>query len=129
MACNVPQKPMAVLDTIPSEIGLQIMQGVKTQLEFILTDERGEVVDLTLDTVELNVRDYFGGTLQIEKSNGPGEHEDPVNGQTRFAIEKGDISAMTENANWVYEIRRLLPSGDEAVHIHGPFFVSPAVGS
>jgi hypothetical protein len=95
-----------------------------------LTDDLGEPVDLTADTVKLTARDYKGGSLKLQKVNGPGEHEDPTNGKTAFKIEPGDIvDTQTEDTfYWIYEIRRIQASGDEAVHIEGPFIVEPAVG-
>jgi len=98
---------------------------------FILTNARGEAVDITGDSVKLTVRDVKGGTLKLQKTNGPGAHDDPQNGKTSFTITRTDITATPadETFFWVYEIRRIdAGTSQEHVHLEGAFVVEPAVG-
>ena len=115
---------------VPADQCLRIYRNTDSTFEAILTDARNEPFDITLDTVVFTVRDFVGGALKIQKSNGPGSHIEPVNGRTSFDILKTDITDAQDGDRfyWVYEIRRIQPSGKETVHITGDFIVDPEVG-
>lgn len=124
-----PQDEACVAIT-PSEVCLRIVRGTDSTFVFVLTDGDGNPIDLSSDTVKLTVRDYPGGTLKVQKTNGSTEHLDPTNGRTQFTIEKTDIVVPgSDMMDWVYEVRRIDGSGKETVHIAGRFLADPQVGA
>jgi hypothetical protein len=93
-------------------------------------DGDGQPIDITADSVKFDVRDIIGGSLKLTKTNASGSHSDPINGKTQFTIARTDITdTLTDKVTcWKYEIRRILVSTDEAVHITGDFNVHLAIG-
>jgi hypothetical protein len=113
---------------LPSFVDLYITQGSYETFEAILLDGDAPV-NLTNDTVKFSVRDRPQGTLKLQKINLPGTHTDPTNGRTDFIITDTDIPVSTDGAReWVFEVRRINPFGQEFVHIQGCFFVLKEVG-
>ncbi len=129
--CNFcPQLiPTDCVSIVPARICMKLLRDTDATFEFVLTNGRGEPVDITLDEVRLTVREYIGGSIKIEKANPGGTHIDGPNGRTRFSFVPGDITDTqgSDTFYWVYEVRRIQPSGDEAVHITGEFLVEPAI--
>lgn len=115
---------------VPSIEAIRMVQGTDATFEFVLTNGDDEVVDLTADDVVLTVRDEKGGTVQLQKTNEPGDHIEPTQGRTSFDLAHSDFAAelSDEHAFWVYEVRRIRASGKEAVHIEGAFILDKAVG-
>jgi hypothetical protein len=96
----------------------------------LLTNEVDSAIDISPDEVIFTVKDYKGGTEKIQKTNPPYSHFDGPGGRTLFHIDPTDIAIATppRNLAWVFEVRRILPSGLEYVHIEGDFSVSAEVG-
>jgi len=115
---------------VPSVVNLRLVNDADTSIEFILTDGKQNPVDITSDDVKFTVRVTHGGTQKLQKTNAAGSHSDPTNGKTIFKVTHTDITdALTDlNTKWVYEVRRMIAGGDEAVHITGAFIVDLAVG-
>jgi len=115
---------------VPFNQCLRVERGTDMTFEAILTDARDEPFDISLDQVVFTVRDYEGGTKKIQKTNLAGSHLDGPNGRTSFDIADTDITdtQTTDRLYWVYEVRRIQPSGLESVHVKGAFIVEPQVG-
>ncbi|NIQ91000.1 MAG: hypothetical protein GWM98_04620 [Nitrospinaceae bacterium] len=133
MSCDACTKVVgAIVAIVPSEICVEIIRGNYTPFEFHILDESGDPVNISADAVRLRIWDEPGGTLKIEKENGPGEHLDPTNGRTKIYIEADDISDPqgSDRLYWVYEVRRLIGESETEtkVHISGQFIVEPAPG-
>lgn len=130
MSCTTSTTEECV-SVVPSEVCLELVKDADTTFEFTLTDGKSVPVDITADTVQLNVRDKIGGTSKLAKSNAPGSHSDPTSGKTQFTISDTDITDTLLPhivITWVYEVRRIQASGAEAVHIMGKFIVHLSVG-
>lgn len=108
----------------PACVDIILQQGTDATLEVILTDGDGAAVDITNDTVTMTVRESIGGTLLFQKSNGIGEHNEPLRGSTLMVIEPADIPAA---GVFVYEVRRLLQAGTERIHISGTLTIEAAI--
>src|SRR5512133_1243361 len=91
---------------LPAVIDIEVVQGTDNIIEFQLTDSAGVAVDITSDTVEFTARDSYGGTQKIHLDNGVGEHYEPLQGKTRFTLDKTltATAAPTEPAGYVYEV-------------------------
>ncbi len=128
MTCQ-PSMARVSVSVLPSQIDLALVKDADTTFEFGLLDADSNPVDITADTVELNVYDYTGGTSKLVKSNGPGSHYDAANGKTRFTIARTDIADTLEDETtaWVYEVRRVQAAGAESVHLQGSFAVRLSV--
>lgn len=113
----------------PVDLRLSLVRGTDNELEITITDGDGKAVVISSDTITLTVKDDPGGTVQIAKSNGPGDHFAPELGQTLFEIDKADTIAADPltTTYWVYEVRRITGAGDERVHIAGDFVVRPTI--
>lgn len=117
----------------PSVLNLVIERDADTTLTFVLLDALGlHPVDITNDTVKFTASDTYGGTAQIATlTKTTGQHTDPTNGKTAFAITKAIINAAassTKESCWVYEVRRLTGgTSPEVVHIVGELRVQPSV--
>jgi hypothetical protein len=122
---------MSCIEIIPDNICLEVAYRTNFDLVCVLL-ANGNPVDITFDTVRLTVRDYKGGTVKIQKTNGPGEHTLASEGKTTFSIEPADFvdDQVDENVDWVYEVRRIQPApgNQESVHVHGDFGVKLTVG-
>ncbi len=128
MTCDTAQR----VCIRPANIDVCLVRATTNVLEVVLTDAAGVSVDITNDTVKFTVRDGPGGTVEIAKSNGPGEHLDPTEGRTEFTIEKTEIDdevARTTETYWFFEVRRITPAGVENVHIQGRLVITPDVGA
>lgn len=117
------------VDLTPSDVPLKIQKGAAFSLDCILTDNAGTPVDLTGQTVQFTVKTDIGGVQKIFKENGPGEHESPADGKTRFTFTGSEITDAQEADSffWVYEVRRI-DGSTEYVHISGDFIVEPEIG-
>lgn len=128
MADQTPQS----LDLTPEIINLEVQQGTDVTITFQLSDDDGVAVAITDDTVKFTAKDGFGGEVTIEtKSNGPGQHEDPVDGTTTFVLTKTDLTTLTptDQVGWKYEVRRVFAiSLREVIYIHGDLLLMPSVG-
>lgn len=113
----------------PTCYNLSIVRGTLNRLEVVLTDGFRKAIAINNDTVEFIVKDEPGGTSIFTKSNGPGEHSDPGQGETVFEIDETDTASADETryTYWVYEIRRTTIAGDVFVHITGDFIVRPTI--
>jgi len=113
----------------PEEACIRVLRGMDLTIEAILTDGKGRPVDISADAVTLKVYDKKGGALKLTKTAAAGTHLDGVNGCTSFDIAKTDIAETgTTSLSWVYEIRRVEDTGEERVHLTGPFVVDAPVG-
>jgi hypothetical protein len=117
------------LSVEPDCYNLSIVRGTLNRFEVVLTDGFGKAVAINNDTVEFIVKDDPGGSVVFSKSNGPGEHSDPGQGETIFEIDETDTASASETAYtyWVYEVRRTTITGDLYVHITGGFVVRPTI--
>ena len=119
---------MSTVSLLPLIVNLQVVQNTDNQIEFVLTDN-GSAVDLTNDTVTLVMKTNYGGTLKINKSNGPGGHSDPTNGKTRFLLTKTEMqgSNIAVPETWVYQLRRIVAGSlDEIVYFAGDVLLTPS---
>lgn len=120
------------LDLTPEIVHLDVQQGTDNAIEFQLTDNDGNPVDLTNDNVKFTARDEFGGTVTIAtKTNSPGQHLDPANGKTIFVLTKTDLETLTPDSQttWKYEVRRVFAATNyEVIYIHGNLILEPSVG-
>lgn len=126
MTCVIKSK-IPVADLVPSLADIAVYQGSAEAFEVLLLD-RNVTVNIALDSVIFTVRDRIGGDIMLQKTNGPGEHFDAANGKTVFYIDEADLISTDVSREWVFEVRRRLPTGVEHVHIFGRFLVVPAVG-
>jgi hypothetical protein len=128
MADQTPQS----LDLTPEIINLEVQQGTDVVITFQLTDGDGVAVDISLDSVKFTAKDEFAGDVMIAtKTNSPGQHEDPSDGQTTFTLTKTNLTTETpaDEVTWKYEIRRVFASSArEVVYIHGDLTLKPSVG-
>jgi len=129
MTCGTTQ----TIEYVPSALDFRVTRATTNTLTFILVDDDGNAVDISLDTVKFSVRDGFGGTEKIpQKENLPGEHTDPENGETQFTIDKTEIDDETNRTTetyWFYEVRRVQPGGEENVFFQGNLIIIPDVGA
>lgn len=119
------------IDLLPATVNIEAMQGTDITIEFQLQDGAGTAVDITNDTVEVTVKDAFGGTTKIPTiTNSAGQHSDPTNGKTVITWAKEDTApSPADQVDWVYEVRRVLSgSGKEVVYIQGTLSLFPTVG-
>jgi hypothetical protein len=119
------------IDLLPATVNIEAMQGTDITIEFQLQDGAGTAVDITNDTVEVTVKDAFGGTTKIATiSNGPGDHSDPTAGKTQITWGKADTApSPADQVDWVYEVRRVLSGSEkEVVYIQGTLSLFPTVG-
>jgi len=114
------------ISAVATEICMRVSQGSDTEFECTLTDDQGEPIDITLDTVTFTAWDFIGGTQQILKTNLPGAHSDPVNGCTVFSLLISDYPTTSNLLSWAYEVKRIQSGGEEAIHIEGELLASPA---
>jgi len=119
-------------DALPTAQCIEILADTDTELRFRLTDSDGKSIDISLDQVDFTARDTIEGVELLTYSNAPGEHEDAGNGITAFTVLRADINGALdpadESADWVYEVRRIRPAGQQYVHIQGQFLVRPSIG-
>ena len=131
MSCDLAASEESTVCVKPDEQGICITRGTDNVFEVVITDGEGQVIDITLDTIALTLRDKLGGTVQAQYLNLPGSHKDPINGVTEFTIPKAaTATASTYHwTYWVYEVRRIQGITDnEYVHIQGDFVILPSVG-
>ena len=108
---------------------LHLSAGSDFEFICLLTNAVGDPVDITPDEVVFTVKNYKGGSVKLQKTNTPYSHFDGSGGRTRFSIDATDITPDVPPRGflWVFEVRRILPSGKEFVHIEGTFNVEPEV--
>lgn len=117
----------------PTDKNISITRNTDNDLEFIIKDDLGAVIDITNDTVKFTAVDSFAGPTRIAtKTNGVGQHSDPTNGKTKFVIAKEDIDdevSRSIDTVWIYEVRRIKAGAgsDEFVHYMGKLTVKPSV--
>lgn len=109
---------------------LRLSAGSDFEFVCLLTNAVGDPIDILPDEVIFTVKDVKGGTVQIQKINVSYSHFDGANGRTLFSIDAADITQVVppRGFSWVFEIRRILPSAKEIVHVEGVFTVAPEVG-
>jgi hypothetical protein len=129
MADQTPQ----YIDLTPEIINLDIPQGTDHPLEFQLTDNAGNAVDITNDSVKFTAKEAFGGDVTIAtKTNGAGQHTTPGTGKTAFVLTRDDLTTDEPDSQvtWVYEIRRVFDGSNyEIVYIQGELRLMPSVGT
>ena len=130
MSCN-PCDGILVSEVVeqPDQRNLLIQRGTDNTLSVTITDGDGRAIAITNDTVKLTVKTGVGGDLVFDKTNAPGSHSDPANGETQFEINPADTATASETARtyWVYDVRRIDVGGEERIHIRGDFTVEPTV--
>lgn len=130
MTCNPCEGILATeVAEQPDQRNLIMQRGTDNTLTATITDGDGRAVVITNDTVQLTVKTGVGGDLVFTKTNAPGSHSDPANGETQFEIDPADTAAASETARtyWVYDVRRIDVSAEERIHIRGDFTVEPTV--
>lgn len=116
----------------PECVDITVQRGTDNPFEAVITNGEGEAQDISNDAITLTVRESNAGALVFQKSNAAGSHVDGPGGRTAFVIDATDIddeASATAITRWAYEIRRILQTGKERVHIAGAFIVEPVVGS
>lgn len=119
----------AILALSPDCIDIVMPYGTDNELTAVLKDGDGKAVPINTDTITLTVKDGRGGTLIFQKTNAPGAHTDPAQGETVFAIAATDISTADPYSctTWLYELRRTTNGGLTYVHLSGRFVVSATI--
>jgi hypothetical protein len=75
-------------------------------------DGNGDPVDISQDTITLTIAPYRQAAPVITKTNGGGDHENPLGGVSIFVIEPADSAAATVRKHHV-DISRV--AGDSSV--------------
>lgn len=130
--------PHTTVTVGPDEVDIRIVRGTDNSIDFILLNNLdasgGTPLDITNDTVKFTARADFGegSTVKIPtKTNGPGQHEDPVNGRTQFTIARTEIDGEADEDQetvWFYEVRRIAATTlTQNVHLQGKLLITPAV--
>lgn len=119
----------ALLTVEPSCGDIRLPYGTDNELVAILQDGDGRAIAITTDTVTMTVTDGRGGSTVFSKSNAPGAHSDPDQGETVFAILAADIIAADPHTTttWLFEIRRTDNGGLSYSHLAGRFIVEPTI--
>ena len=116
----------------PECVDITVQRGTDNPFEAVITNGEGEAQDISNDAISLTVRESNARTLVFKKTNLAGSHSDGPGGKTEFIVDATDIddeTSPTAITHWVYEIRRILQTGKERIHIAGAFIVEPVVGS
>lgn len=112
----------------PASACMRVPRGTDSMWEFILTDARGEAVNITGNQVEFLIKDKPGGTTKYSKTNQPNEHADPTNGRTAFTIAHDAFDETTTDfLYWLFEVWRIKASGEMMLHISGRFVLEPTL--
>lgn len=131
MTCTVGLRTVTCgqLVVAPDCNNIYMPYGTDNELQAIIKDGDGKAVPITSDTVTLTVKDSRGGAVVFTKSNGPGSHSDPAQGETIFPITPADTATADSYAvtTWVYEVRRVTGGGDVYSHLTGRFIVEPTI--
>ena len=87
-------------------IVLTMHRGDDKIYELTVTNKQtGNAVDITGCTItwtwkeEKEDASYF-----LQKSNGPGEHSDPMNGKTEFTIDAADTASLTAKMTYFWDV-------------------------
>ncbi|MCP4568602.1 MAG: hypothetical protein GY841_13580 [FCB group bacterium] len=132
MECRQKETFINLVNLMPSVEDLQVSRDMDNAIQFLYLDGNSDVVDISLDATKITVKDEHAGTTKLQYSFAAGEHEDGENGVDEINITTAEINAAVTPADdskkWVYEIRRIRPSGQEYVHLTGNFIIQPAVG-
>jgi len=117
------------LSVEPQCFDLSLVWGTDNELEATITDGDGKAIAINNDTISLTVNESVGGAAVFVKTNGPGQHSEPGQGQTVFEIDAADTATASATAwtYWIYEIRRTTAGGDTRVHLTGQFAVRPTI--
>lgn len=93
----------------PVHLDIQIPSKADYTLEFQLTDEDGDVVDIGTETVILTVYRKRTDTVPLlEMTNGPGDHSTPSQGKTAFEFVPSDSDWMEKEEELaLYELWRV----------------------
>jgi hypothetical protein len=115
----------------PSKACIRVPRQTDSIWEFVLTDARGEPVDITGDHVEFLVMDKPDGVIKLSLVNDETEHMDEENGRTSFGIDHHAFDAETgiDILFWVFEVWRIRASGQMALHLSGTFVLEPVLRS
>lgn len=132
MTCDNTLRPPITEDDIVVAPGcgdIFLPYGTDNELVLVVKDEDQKAIDITADTVILTVKDGRGGNQIFQKTNAPGGHSDPTEGETAFAIDAADISTAQpyETTTWRYEVRRTAAGGEISAHLAGLFIVEPTI--
>jgi len=112
----------------PIKACMRMTQGAFQRWEFILTDARGEAVDLTGQQVEFTIKDGPGGNVKYTHTNTPGDHADPTNGKTIFDIDHTAFSESTTDVlQWVFTVERIKATSEVLLHLTGQFILDPVI--
>ena len=113
----------------PDCVNLSIMRATYNKLQVIITDGFNKAVGINNDTIDFIVKDERGGSVVFQKTNAPGAHSNPSQGETTFEIDETDTATANETTStyWMYEVRRTNPVNDVFVHLTGQFIVRPRV--
>lgn len=98
---------------IPVHLDVEVASKADYRLEWQLTDEDGDELDISTESVMLIVyRNRIDTTPLIEKTNAPGEHSTPTEGKTAFDFTPDDSAWMEKREELaLYEIWRVYESG------------------
>jgi hypothetical protein len=112
----------------PAKACIRVPRGTDTIWEFVLTDARGESVNITGNQVEFLIKNKGGGITKFSKINLPTEHVDPQNGRTAFTIPNDAFDETTTDILfWFFEVWRIKASGEMMLHISGNFILEPTL--
>ena len=97
--------------------------------ELEVTDKQtGNAVDITGTTIKLTLRETPTDSIFLQKSNGPGEHSDPSNGKTEFAIDAADTSSLSnEKHTYVFDVEITKTDTKVETLLIGKFIIIPEV--
>lgn len=123
---------MATISLSASETDVTVPWGVDVVLEATLTED-DSARDISQDTIELTVRQdtNFTSPVLFTVKNGPGEHETPASGVTRFAITDTQLSSgltRHESRGHAYAIRGIGADAKQRAFIKGTLTVEPDAG-
>ncbi len=132
MGCGSNSTGINLVNLMPSVEDLQVSRDMDNTIQFLYLDGNNDVVDISLDATKITIKDEHAGTVKLQYSFAAGAHEDGTNGIDEISITMAEINAAVTPADdskrWVYETRRIRPSGKEYIHLTGDFIVLPAVG-
>lgn len=131
MTCTVGlrQAQCEQLVVAPGCYDIAIPYSTDNELVVIIKDADCKALPITTDTVTLTVKDSRGGAVVFTKSNAPGGHSNPAQGETIFAIASTDIATADpyNTTVWRFEIRREDAGGSVYSHLAGQFIVGPTI--
>lgn len=115
---------------MPTREDRDVMAATDVTLQFQLFNDAGPI-NITNDIVKVYVVDDDGTSILLPKSNGVGQHSDPLNGKTAVTFTKAELTThVFSRVRWWYEVRRIAGgTGPERVHIVGELRILPSPAS